>query len=219
LAARIDELDASLRDADAKKEAVATLRAEISEFREHAAAAAADSERAVALARGERDAAVADLETTRAAAANAGGSGGSGGGSGGAAGGDSGDERVALVMRNLQRKCEQLTETQLELRSHEQRLATRDDELKAAHAKEVEYRAFLRTNMELKRKLTASEKMCRKLLDSGLYWRQRRRKTARQAAQRVIVPMRGGGGGGGGGGGSRNDSPTKAGAADAGITE
>lgn len=96
------------------------------------------------------------------------------------------------LMKSLQRKCQQFIDLQIEHSSTVARLSLAEQELQNT-AKKAQQLGVLKENIELKKKLAASEKLCKKLLDSGLYWRQRRRKSAR--IQKIVIPIQSGGGG------------------------
>lgn len=104
------------------------------------------------------------------------------------------DMKNTLLIGKLHKKCQQFIDLQIEHQATASRLALAEKELKNRQRQDQQLNV-LKENIEMKKKLAASEKLCKKLLDSGLYWRQRRRKSAR--VQRIVIPIQSGGGGGG----------------------
>jgi hypothetical protein len=96
-----------------------------------------------------------------------------------------------VLMSALQRKCDQFMELQLAYQNQQERLFTTEKELEQREVQLTDLAEDpdlkIRT---LEDKLAAAEKLCKKLLESGLYWRQQRRNRT----DRVVVPIQGGGG-------------------------
>jgi len=97
----------------------------------------------------------------------------------------------AVLLRLLQTKTDQYTDLQISLQKQKETLLMVESALDEANKKiQILQSQPHRRIQALQHKLTAAETLCKKLLESGLYWRQQRQK--RRAAANIIVPIQGG---------------------------
>ena len=103
----------------------------------------------------------------------------------------------------LQRKCEQYVNSQTALLAYKEHVASLEHSLEdAQRAAHDDALAHALETAAFHDKLTATEMMCQKLLDSGRYWRSqgvysrftRGAGVGAGAGGRIVVPMQGGGG-------------------------
>lgn len=99
------------------------------------------------------------------------------------------DKQVLLTL--LAKKADEYTDLQIALQANKEHTSLVEEALNEANKKiQILQSQPHRKLQALQHKLAAAEMLCKKLLESGIYWRTQRQK--KSAAQRIIIPIQGG---------------------------